>query len=245
MDHSPDRSTRAALRLSPQQLHVWRVDLDLPPAALDQLADWLSEDERRRAQRFLRPADRRQFVVSHAAVRGILGQYLGVSPERVETAIGPGGKPDLAPPLSSLPLRYNLSHSAGMAMVALALDREVGVDVERVRSFIDVESIVQRYFAPGERAVWQTLSDGERLPAFFRCWTRKEAYLKARGVGLASGLDQFEVSFAPGEPARLLRSESADSAARWQMFDMSPGGEYIAACVVERGAQQVSVYDWS
>jgi 4'-phosphopantetheinyl transferase len=129
-------------------------------------------------------------------------------------------------------------------MVALTLHREVGIDVEQMRPTIDAASIVDRYFSAGERATWHSLPEHARLAAFFRCWTRKEAYLKARGIGLASGLDRFEVSFAPGEPARLLQRDPTDSDAPWHMYDVSPGGDYAAACVVEGPIEQLSIHDW-
>jgi 4'-phosphopantetheinyl transferase len=232
-------------QLRPQELHLWCVDFDRSRATIDRLVECLSDEERQRSQRFLRDVDRQQFIVSHGAVRTILGQYLGIPPGHIEIKIGPGGKPQLANSPHFPPLHHNLSHSERLAMIAVTLDHEVGVDVERIRPSVDIESIVQRFFAPGERTRWQALPDHERLAAFFRCWTRKEAYLKARGIGLSSGLDQFEVSLAPGEPARLLRGDiPGDSPQRWQMHDVSPAEEYMAACVVEQGIDRLSLYEW-
>ncbi|MEX2287165.1 MAG: 4'-phosphopantetheinyl transferase superfamily protein [Planctomycetaceae bacterium] len=230
---------------SSRELHVWRVDLDHPAVAIGVLGEFLSPEERQRAARFLRDTDRQRFIVGHSALRTILGRYLGVSPGRVEITDRPDGKPQLLPSPTVSPLRFNLSHSEGLALVAVALDREVGIDVERVRPLADVENIVERYFAPGERGKWQALPDHERLAAFFRCWTRKEAYLKACGTGLSLGLDRFEVSFAPGEPARLLWCGDAnDTSAQWIVYDVSPSRSYMAACVVEVGIEMVSIYDW-
>jgi 4'-phosphopantetheinyl transferase len=232
--------------LRPRELHVWRVELDAPPTATDRLAACLSADERRQWQRFLREADRRHFLVSHSALRIILGQYLDMAPERVEIAVRTGGKPELTLSPDGLPLCFNLSHSEGLAMVALALGREVGVDVERVRPFVDMASIIERYFAPAERAAWQALPPEDRCAAFFRCWTRKEAYLKARGIGLAEGLDHFEVPMAAAEPLSLLWTGGPPgSTERYQMYDVSQGPDYAAACVVEREVEAVSVYDLS
>jgi 4'-phosphopantetheinyl transferase len=175
----------------------------------------------------------------------ILGQYLRVPAERIEMVSRAGGKPALALPPGGSSLRYNLSHSEGLALVALMLDREVGVDVEYVRPLSDMERIVGRYFAPGERTTWHALPEHERLAAFFRCWTRKEAYLKAQGIGLSAALDQFEVSLAPGEPARLLGGgQSQQSDTRWELYDVSPGQGYLAACAVEGRVEKLSVFDW-
>jgi 4'-phosphopantetheinyl transferase len=213
--------------------------------APEELAERLSAEERRRGKRFLRPADRQRFIVSHAALRTILGQHLGIPTDRVEMKVGPQGKPALAPAPGLPPLRYNLSHSEGLAMIALVLGREVGLDVERVRPLGDAGHIVGRYFSPGEQAAWCALPDHQRLPAFFRCWTRKEAYLKARGIGLSAGLDRFQVSLGPDEPPRLLWvGDPTDSVARWQMYDVSSEPEYMAACVVEQGVERLSLDQW-
>lgn len=233
-------------RLSPGELHVWQVDLDAAPPVLAALAEHLSPEERRRSDRFVREADRRRYVASHAALRTILGRYLGLPPAGVEVAVRPGGKPELASLPGAPPLRFNLSHSDGLAMIAVTLDREVGVDVERVRPMPDVGAIVERYFAVPERAAWRALPDYERLAAFFRCWTRKEAYLKARGIGLSQGLDRCEVSFVPGEPALVQSSDPCSSGTPWRLYDVSPGaGEYVAACAVEWEIGTLFVHQWA
>jgi 4'-phosphopantetheinyl transferase len=241
-----ERSPVVVPPLLPRQLHLWRIHLDQPAAACAPLAECLSPEEERRAARFVRQRDRRRFVVSHAALRMILGQYLGLPPERVEIEVAAGGKPSLAPVPGLLPLMFNLSHSEELALVGVTLEQRIGVDVEHGRSLVDAESIVKRYFSAGERARWQALAEDERLPAFFRGWTRKEAYLKARGVGLSAGLDRFEVSFAAGEPTCLVEEGGTpDSATRWQVYDVSPGGGYAAACAVEGEIEKASLYDWS
>jgi 4'-phosphopantetheinyl transferase len=232
------------------------VPLD-PPADSETLTQYLSAEEVRRAARFLRETHRRRFIIAHAALRTILGQYLGIPPDRVAISLRTGGKPELALAQGSpLPwgggpgvraaktLRFNLSHSEALALIAVALDCEVGVDVEHIRPISDMANIVKRYFAPGEQAAWLALPDGERLAGFFRCWTRKEAYLKARGIGLSGGLDRFEVSLAPDEPARLLCPDPSDAPARWQMHDVLAGPGYLAACVVEGAIEVVSTFDW-
>lgn len=230
--------------LPPGELHLWRIDLDARDVAPDGLSACLSAEELHRAERFAREADRRRFVVSHASQRTILGQYLATEPIDVAFRCRLGGKPELATANGQLPLRFNLSHSGEMALVAITRDREIGVDIEHIRPSIDASGIVERFFAPGECAVWRTLPHQEQTAAFFRCWTRKEAYLKARGVGLSSGLDRFEVSFAPDEAARLLCSDPTDATANWHIYDVSPNAEYMAACVVEGAAERIAVFDW-
>jgi 4'-phosphopantetheinyl transferase len=231
--------------LSPLALHLWRIHLAHPPAAIPHFAKCLSSDEHRRAERFVRDTDRQRFIVSHAALRMILGQYLAVPPDHVEMVIAASGKPILASAPNSLRLHFNLSHSEDLALVGVTLDRRIGVDVEHWRSLVDAESIMKRYFAPGELACWRALPEQERLPAFFRGWTRKEAYLKARGVGLAGGLDQFEVSLVAGESTRLVEDgDTTHSATCWQVYDVSPGNGYSAACAVEGEIEEASLFDW-
>jgi 4'-phosphopantetheinyl transferase len=231
--------------LMPRELHLWWVDICRPSEPVGVLAQCLAPDERQRSERFVRETDRHRFVVSHAAVRRILGHYLSIPPDRVEITIRPGGRPEVAPSDKLPSLRYSLSHSGERALVGVTCYKDVGVDVEHVRPLIDADNIVERYFSAGERAVWRSLPADEQLAAFFRCWTRKEAYLKAQGVGLSAGLDQVEVSLAPGEPACLLRvSNSTDLTTRWQMYDIPASTDYMAACVVDGGIDGISVYDW-
>ena len=225
--------------------HLWRVELDPPTAALDDLAACLSAEERQRADRFVRESDRRRFTVSHAALRNILGRCLDIAPEKVAFTTTPGGKPELAPQFHSSEVRFNLSHSHELALAAVTLGGEVGVDLEHVRPICELKNIVGRYFTCQEQAQWHAMAEQERLPAFFRCWTRKEAYLKARGVGLSGGLDRFEVTLAPDQPARLVRDlDRPDATERWRLYDLSPCEGYMAACAVERGAEKISVFDW-
>ncbi|MEN6405138.1 MAG: 4'-phosphopantetheinyl transferase superfamily protein [Thermoguttaceae bacterium] len=229
--------------LSPGSLHVWRIRLELPPADVERLSDRLSDDERRRAERFVRDAGRRRYTIAHGALRTILGGYLQVAPSCVSLAVRPGGKPELSPAMNAPSLRFNLSHSGELAMLAVTWGREVGIDVECVRPTVDAENIVRRFFAPGEQSAWLAANDQERLPAFFRAWTRKEAYLKARGAGLAGGLDRFEVSLTAEEPARVVRGE--EPWAQWPLYDVSPGDGYTAACMVEPPSDGPSIHDWS
>jgi 4'-phosphopantetheinyl transferase len=231
--------------LSAHTVCIWRVDLDRPHAALEELAACLIAEERQRADRFVREVDRRRFTVSHAVLRMLLGRYLNLPPEHVEMSIAPGGKPELTRASGTSCPRFNLSHSERLALIALTMDRAVGVDVEHVRPMTDVKNIVERYFAPREQAVWHVLLEQERLAAFFRCWTRKEAYLKAQGIGLSGGLDHFEVSFAPDDPVRLIRDDDRpDATTRWQLHDVAVEEGYVAACAVEREVEKILVFDW-
>jgi 4'-phosphopantetheinyl transferase len=231
--------------LMPREVHVWRVGLNRPAAELPLLAECLSADEQRRAARFVRPIDRQRFIVSHAALRTILGGQLKTPAHAVAIAIQPGGKPELANSADVGSLCFNLSHSESVALVALAFDAQLGVDVECIRPLNDAEGLVSRYFAPGEQAAWRALPPHERQAGFFRCWTRKEAYLKAQGVGLSQGLDRFEVSLVADEPPRLLAAEGfPGSNTRWHLRDIPIAEGYLAACAVDWDPDRVVIHDW-
>ncbi|MBN1891064.1 MAG: 4'-phosphopantetheinyl transferase superfamily protein [Thermoflexales bacterium] len=222
----------AELSLTNDEVHVWRAALDPPADSVRQLAQTLSPDEGERAARFHFERDRRRFIAGRGVLRALLGRYLGLEPERVCFRYGPRGKPRLAD-VDDAP-RFNLAHSHELALYAFALDREIGVDLEHVRPMPDAGQIAARFFSPGENAAWLALPESQRLEAFFNCWTRKEAYLKACGDGLARPLDQFEVSLAPGEAAALLRVPGQEEeAARWWLHALEAADGYIAAMAVE------------
>ncbi len=226
---------RRAELVHPDEVHVWHADLDRLPEAV--LAASLSADERERGRRFHFERDRRRFVTARGLLRLVLGRYLDMRPAGVRFGYGPRGKPFLA---SADGLRFNVSHSGGLALLAFAWRREVGVDVERLRPVPEAEDIAGRYFSPWEAAELRRLPKGERAAAFFRCWTRKEAFVKATGDGLSRPLDGFDVTVAPGEPARLLRVAGEPGAAgRFWIEDVSPGRGFAAALAVEGSPARV------
>ena len=163
----------------------------------------------------------------------LLGGYLGQDPPHLRFTYGLHGKPALATDTGRAALRFNVSHSHGLALYAITGGREVGVDVERIRPEIAQEKIAERFFFSREVTVLRALPPLLQAPAFFACWTRKEAYMKAKGDGLALPLDQFEVSLAPGEPAALLRTAwDPQEAACWALQDLAPAPGYRAAVAV-------------
>ncbi len=227
------------------EVHVWRVALELPRARVEQLAQALSEEERARARRFVFEDARRRFTAARGALRAILGRYLGVAPGDLAFACNAHGKPALAGGAGEGGLRFNISHADGLALVAVALGREVGIDIERVREDFATEEIATRFFSPAEFAALQALPAGARCAAFFNCWTRKEAYVKARGAGLSLPLDRFDVSLAPGEPAALLvTADEPAEASRWSLRELAPGAGY-AACLAAAGhGWQPRLWQW-
>ncbi len=211
---------------------VWTVPLVQSAAVVARCADLLAPDEHARAGRYYFARDREHFVVARAALRLILAGCLGTKPALLQFNYSSAGKPSLAPG-QGRPLAFNLSHSHELALVAVTDGREVGVDVEHARELPELADIARRFFSPREAARLLALPVAEQPAAFFRCWTRKEAYLKARGDGIVAGLDRFDVSFLPGEPPALLRTlDDPAEAARWTLLDLSPAAGYAAAVAV-------------
>ena len=196
-------SSPVDLTLSQDEVHVWRADLDLPAARLQQLVQSLSADEQVRAERFYFEQHRQRFIAGRGILRILLGRYLSVEPQQLRFDYTSSGKPALAKTGDSR-LQFNLSHSQGLALYAVTRDRQIGIDLEQLRPTADVEQIAQRFFSAQEYAAIQSLPPDQKLEAFFRYWTCKEAYLKATGDGL-SQLERIEVEIIPGEPVKLLR----------------------------------------
>lgn len=233
-----------ALQLSPNEVHVWCIVLDQPSTALSTLASLLSADEQARAAQFYFERDRRAFIVCHGWLRVILGRYLTVDPQHLEFERALHGKPALAPPSGTTLLQFNLSHSRQIALYAIARQREIGIDLEYIRPMPDMEQIVARFFTPSEQAMFQTLPADQRLAAFFRAWTCKEAYLKAIGSGLTRPLADFEVSLLPGVPPRLLHDvHDPHAVERWSFHTWTPVAGYVAALCVDGHDWHLVCYD--
>jgi 4'-phosphopantetheinyl transferase len=238
----PWRPARREICLGGGQVHVWRASLDQPEEVLGRLAETLSTDERQRAERFRFPQHRRRFAAGRGILRAILGSCLGVPPEQLLFCYGPHGKPSLQ---REIPLRFNLAHSQDLALCAVTLGREVGVDLEAMRAEVRGEQLADRFFSPREVAALFALPSEARQEAFFTCWSRKEAVLKAKGGGLSIPLDQFAVSLAPGEPARLLTTEwDPAEAARWSLVELFPGDGFKAALAVEGNDWNLHCWEW-
>lgn len=239
------RRPPASLSLAANEVHVWRVALDVPPAFLRRLHCLLAADERQRAERFFFQKDREHFVAARGQLRAILSRYVGVEPDRLCFCYSAHGKPALAAESGGETLRFNLSHSHGLALCAVGLSREIGVDLEYIRADLADEQIAERFFSAVEVATLRSLPVQMQPEAFFNCWTRKEAYIKGRGEGLSLPLDQFDVSLVPGEPARLLNTRGdPQDVYRWSLQALSPGAGYVAALAVEGHAWRLQCWDW-
>ncbi len=234
------------LTLGSDEVHVWRAALDLKSADVHSLRLTLSAEELARAERFYFRRDREHFVVAHGLLRAILGQYLKIEPGQLQFCYNPYGKPALARTFGRDALRFNMSHSYGLALFAVTCGREIGVDLERLRPHLADEQIAERFLSPREAAALRALPTNMRQEGFFTCWTRKEAYIKAIGEGLTLSLDQFDVSLAPGEPAALVStSTDPQEASRWSLRGLAPNAGYVGALAVEGHDLRIKCWQWS
>lgn len=207
----------------------WVVDLALPPDRIESCVSWLDSAERDRAARFLRPADRARYVVSHAALRWILADALGQAPTDIRFTAGPGGKPILV----GQSVAFNLSHSGQRALIGVTAGPAIGVDVEAIRPLPEALRIARAHFAADEAAILAGLPGETVGTAFFGLWTRKEAVVKALGTGLSLPLDRFSVSVPPAPP-RLLRQ--AGPAGLWTLATVEAGPGYVATIAIRAPA---------
>lgn len=216
------------------EVHVWPVSLDQPDMLIHRLVQILSLEEQSRAERFHSEQDRLHFIVGRIVLRILLSQYLMINPNHIEFHYKSNGKPYLTSKYGGDNLFFNLAHSNKLALYSFACAREVGIDLEYIRSLTNFEQIAARFFSAGENATLQKLTGSQKLEAFFSCWTRKEAYIKAIGVGLSYPINQVDVTLAPGEPARLLNVEGyPEEVDRWSLKAFVPTPGYLAALAVE------------
>ncbi len=239
--------------LSENTVHVWRAALHTPTSVVQCYQRYLIEEELKHAGRFHFEKDRNHFIVAHGILRILIGRYLNVEPSQLHFCLNAYGKPSLESSSHMPALNFNISHSHDLALFAFTYTRQVGVDVEYMRlggegsgdGGDDYEQLAQHYFSAYERSVLQMLPVEEKRQAFFQCWTRKEAYIKARGMGLSLPLDLFDVSLRPDEPAALLHSrENAQEAACWSLRELLPGTGYVGALAVEGKDWQLHCWQW-
>lgn len=231
------------LDLTLHQVDVWRILLDILPDSVKLSESTLSAEETQRASRFRFDSDKHRFIASHTSLRNILARYLHCEPGQITFQKNNYGKPFI---LSDLNLEFNLSHSDDYALIAVTRGCKVGIDVERVREDMALESIASHNFSPGEVSELMALSPEQRISGFFNCWTRKEAYIKAQGLGLSLSLDSFDVSLAPNEPA-ILRATRPDPnlASRWTLVSLSVDSGYAGALAVEGEGLEFRYWDWN
>lgn len=234
-----------AIHLPHNEVHVWAASLNRPAAQLERLWSILASAEQKRADRFYFERDRNHYVAARGLLRTLLGLYLQLAPQAVAFTYGEHGKPALAPSLARGDVRFNISHAQGVALCSFTRGREIGVDVEQIRPLDDASQIAERFFSAHEVQVFTAVPPAQKPEAFFNCWTRKEAFIKAIGEGLSCPLDSFDVALAPGEPARLLQIKgSPEMAARWQLHTLTPAAGYVGAVIAEGREWTLRRWQW-
>jgi 4'-phosphopantetheinyl transferase len=259
MEVNPDLDRKPLRQLDgvlpDDEVHVWLVDLIAWEKAADSLLELLDSEERKRAARFKFPGPRNQFVISRALLRRALGRYLGIEAREVRFRTTKNGKPELAADsglssddLRSYHLRFNLSHTDGATVFAITRHRQVGVDVERIRMDTNAMELAERFFSRPEVHWLRAQPASEQIPAFFTCWTGKEAYIKAHGEGLSMPLSSFGVLPVAGGASSKLQLEvydDAQEARRWSIWQLEPGSGLRAALAVEGESCRVRLGQWA
>jgi 4'-phosphopantetheinyl transferase len=222
------------LSLSKDDVYVWCANLNSPDISIGQMAQVLSVDELRRAERFHFLEHRNQFITAHALLRKLLANYTNIEADRISFEYGKNGKPFLSEKFSNEKIRFNLSRSNGYAIFAFAYDREIGVDIEYVKEFADMDKVAEQVFSPEDNAVLRSFAKIEKKEAFFTFWSRKEAYLKAIGEGFSSASDTIDISSYTIGGSIFIYSKG-DSVAKncWTIQDLRPLPGFVAASAVE------------
>jgi 4'-phosphopantetheinyl transferase len=230
--------------LGPDDIHAWSASLPVSPETYGLCRDLLAPNERERAERMLAKPARELFVVGRGVLRALIGRYLSVPAAEVRFSYSAFGRPWVPADDGRPALQFSISHSGTQIVLAFARTARVGIDIERVRADADCDGIAARFFAPGEQAVLSSLALADRIDAFFACWTRKEAVLKAVGLGIAGGLSRLEVTCRPDDCARLLQSGLAEvDPAGWSLVDLASPPGYRSALAVSLAEPQITRID--
>jgi 4'-phosphopantetheinyl transferase len=237
------------ISLAKHHVHVWRMWLRPTDSLIGEMYSLLSVEEKQRSDRFKIREDRTRYIAAHYHTRKILSKYLALSPEKIKFAYSQFGKPVLAGEKNAPGLRFNLSHSVDIALLAVTNGFNLGIDLELVKQEKATEDIARRFFSIGEVESLLDQPKKDRQEAFFRCWTRKEAYIKARGEGMSIPLGEFEVSFLPGDPPRILWvKDDPHGVENWTIFHLAPETGYVGALAVEGHPEKLNLFnlgeDW-
>ena len=218
------------------EVHLWRCSLDHARASLDEAYAVLADDELERARRYKFTRDRRRFVAARSFLRSTLAEYLSVSARELSFVYGAFGKPGLSPRPDGARVEFNLSHSGDLAVLAVTRGPAVGVDVEQVIEVSELQGMASRFFSAHENAALKELPADTQNFAFYCCWTRKEAFLKALGHGLALPLDSFDVSLDVRRPRLIGVRNDPEAPSEWTLVHLCPAPGYVAALAVKENA---------
>jgi 4'-phosphopantetheinyl transferase len=232
--------------LSNDELHVWRASLNQDRATILKLSALLSPDERQRAEKYFRSIDRDRFIIARGVLRKVLSTYLHIAPCELRFIYNEYGKPSLSADQNHGALSFNLSHSNSLALYAFTCGRCVGIDIENIREDFATLEIAEQFFSKDEVAALKSLPMDQRTIGFFNCWSRKEAFIKAKGMGVSYPLDRFTVSLAPGGPPALLKVDDDErEVAQWKMYELNPGAGYAAAMIATKPPVTLKHRHWS
>jgi 4'-phosphopantetheinyl transferase len=236
-----------SLQLASDEVHSWCASLDVPPETSARLYETLTPDERARSARFQFEHDQQRFIVARGVLRDLLGRYLQTPPSQIRFVYNPFGKPELGPEFANR-LTFNLSHSAGLALIAIATASDVGVDLEYIRADSDYADIARHFFSAAEVDYLIALPSHLYAESFFSCWTKKEAYLKACGEGLAIPLNSFSVPLTTNPaltPVDLhVASKDLVPARRWSLYTLRPAPGYAGALAIEGTGWRLRQWQW-
>jgi 4'-phosphopantetheinyl transferase len=220
--------------LAPQDVHIWRAFFDVWQPEIPRLISVLSVDEKERASRFYFEKDRSASIISRSLLRILLGRYCSLDPQNIEFSYNEYGKPTLVADKQLAPMFFNLAHSHNTVVYAFTSINSVGIDVEYMRSNIEYEQLAQSYFSSSEVAELQAVPDAQKSQTFYAGWTRKEAYIKARGKGLSIALDSFDVTLQPGVPAKLIACrEEPQAVQNWSLYALPAEDQYASALALK------------
>jgi 4'-phosphopantetheinyl transferase len=233
----------AIFRMRPDDVHVWHAPVNIPPAAIEDAQRLLSPDERARANRFRFDRDRVRYVATRAILRRLLAHYTDRPPQDLAFDVSPHGKPALR---GADWLKFNVAHSHELALFAFARLRSIGIDVEWNRHLDDLLAVARSFCSPVEYATLCGLPADLRLAAFYRCWTRKEAYVKARGEGFSLDPRNFSVTPLREQGGHVaIEADRLEEGRRWRLEDVRTSAGYSAAFAVEDGFNEVHHFEWS
>jgi 4'-phosphopantetheinyl transferase len=233
------------LQLTDDEIHIWFAVLDRPESEFRGFMHTLSIDEKLKAGRFHFHEDRNRFIAAHRILRMLLGRYLSVKANELRFIEGENGKPEIAEPFSRDTIHFNLSHSDGVALFAFSRKQEIGVDIEHIRDIPEMEQIVERFFTAAEKAVFGSLPQEKKRDAFFNCWTRKEAFIKAIGKGLSWPLDKIDVTQVLGEGNTGLTSEGDPrEVPDWSIQDLRLAPAYAGAFAINSTGFTLRYFKW-
>ncbi|HET7150702.1 MAG TPA: 4'-phosphopantetheinyl transferase superfamily protein [Candidatus Acidoferrum sp.] len=240
-------SLPGSFQLASDEVHIWRASLDVHPETSVRLYATLSPDERARSARFHFERDQQRFIVARGVLRCVLGRYLQTEPGQLSFVYNAFGKPDLSPEFAN-PLKFNLSHSAGLAIIAIAGASNVGVDLEYIRAESDYVDIARHFFSQAENDYLISLPNQLCAKTFFNYWVMKEAYLKARGEGLAIPLNSFSVPLTT-DPAQApvdfyVPSGDIFPPKRWSLYTLRPARGYTGALAIEGTGWRLHQWRW-